>query len=150
MSEHRKYLVGVRDGMFSDRDYAIVTAPGPDEAIEQFGRLVAMRDEWFPAVINADFPEIFWFVTTEEHDAFVQGGTVLASRELFDSRVRKSFGSHQDYADLYLQHYWGDQDQVFPPDMLLCIWLKYLGPDYRAVPLESIIEVGGRNEQAQE
>lgn len=110
MSEHRKYLVGLRDGgMFSDRDYATITAPSPAEAIEQFGKLIAIQDEWFlelvyGRVVNWDFPNLFWFVTAEENEALKQNGTVLARQELFESRVREFFGQHQDYADLYLQH----------------------------------------------
>ena len=148
MSE-QKYLVGLSDGTFGERDFAIVTAPGPGEAIERFGGLVATKDERFLAyaygrVSNADLPEQFLFVTKEEHEALIQHGTALAGRELFDSRVREFFSPHQDYADLYLEHYGGDHDQVFPPEMLLHIWLKCFGKDYEAVPLEDI-EVEGTN-----
>jgi len=148
MSE-QKYLVGLSDGTFRERDFAIVTAPGPDEAIGQFGKLVATKGKLFLAFVygrvsNADLPQHFLFVTDEEHEAFIQQGTVLASPELFEFRVREFFGPHRDYANLYLEHYWGDQDQAFPPEMLLHVWLKCFGQDYEAVALTDI-ELGGTN-----
>lgn len=78
-------------------------------------------------MVNASLAEKFWLQTKEEQSVFNQRGDVIASKSTFKGRVRTFFKAHPQFADLYLEHYFGEAEypniQPLPESMLVHIWL---------------------------
>lgn len=145
MEKH--YLIGQGDEEFRDIELTIVVASSPEEAIEKFGKQVAIKDEDFldyvyGKVINDSFAETFFLHTREENALFTRTGHVNVSDEDFAKRVREYFGEHSEFADLYIAHFFGDDDEndntTFPDDMLFYIWTNSNWTMLKAVNLADI------------
>lgn len=149
----QRFIVGDTSSMLSDRDFVIITAPDAESAETEYLQKVAIHDDIFFAhvyerIVNASFAEHFWLQTPEEKAQFAADGAILASAEDFNTRVRKFFGEHQDFAQKYLDFYWDESEvapplDLFPDDMLLYMLVGY--PDWinlEVIPLSEIEEIG--------
>ncbi len=70
-----KYLVGISESQFGERQFKIVAASSPEEAVSRFAIEFAAKDELFSEYVhgksvNASFAEHFWLQTKDEQSRF--------------------------------------------------------------------------------
>lgn len=127
----QSYLVELSERSDDSQARARITAANKTAALLTFLTRYAPADEVFVAYahrtsINLSFAEHFWIQTDHEADLYDEGLLQLSDTELV-ARVHRFFGARQDFADVYLTHYFNDDDgappQNFPPEMLAYIWL---------------------------
>src|SRR5687767_10848808 len=111
-----KYLVCFSQGPLEEREFKIVNAASENEAIDKYIKVIAVRDNHFLAYVydksvNTSFAENFWMQTEEEDLIFHETAQGIIGDEEFKKRVRAFFGRHRDYAELYIDHYYRDQDK---------------------------------------
>jgi hypothetical protein len=146
----QKYLVGYEEDTFGDQGFVIVSADSRDEAVMRFIREAALTEDIFiehiyERTVNMSFAEMFWFQTDEEMERFTQEEEILIDVEEFKRRVRRFFGDHADFAEQYLDFYFGEADEPeepFSDEMLFYIWSESDWADeVIAVPLSDIEEI---------
>ena len=81
----------------------------------------------YSLVPNASFAEQFWFQTEDENAALEEKGEIIIDKDTFNKRVRDAFGQNQDYAEMYLEYYWGNEENKdykskFSDKMLMFMW----------------------------
>lgn len=140
----QSYLVELPERSDDERAQARITAPNRTAAMLAFLASYAPDDEVFVTYahctsINLSFAEHFWIQTDHESDLYDQGLLQLSDTEL-TTRVQTFFGPRQDFADVYLTHYFNDEDgappqRSFPPDMLAYIWLFSGYEEVTATPI---------------
>ena len=127
----QSYLVELPERPDDPHACASITAANKRAAMLAFLMRYAPADEVFVAYahrtsINLSFAEHFWIQTDHEADLYDAGLLEVSDAELA-ARVNRFFGARQDLADVYLTHYFNDDDgsppQNFPPEMLAYIWL---------------------------
>jgi hypothetical protein len=95
--------------------------------------------------VNASIAEQFWLHTEAENMTFHEIGEVTPGEEDFRARVQVFFGQHGNYADLYLDYYFSEEDSgkmnLFPAEMLIFIWRHAVHGRLTAVKLSDIGEV---------
>jgi len=112
---NNKFFVGVAESMLEEGDFCIVSASNTEEAIDKFIRYYAVKDEdlvghIYDKSINMSFAEVFWFQTKKEHKHFESTGERSIKNKEFKHRVTKFFGEHRDFAKMYLDFYFGEDD----------------------------------------
>lgn len=126
------YLVGNAEAPFEEKDFVFVVATSEQEARHKYAQQVGIhtsifQEHTYEKIVNASLAEKFWLQTPEEHNAFNQRGDVIASKSAFKGRVRTFFKTQPQYADIYINHYFGEAEypniQPFPEAMLVHIWL---------------------------
>ena len=143
----KKYLVGDSEFNFKEQEFKIVNALSQCEAIGKYVRQAEIKDKGFLEYVcerafNMSFAEYFWLQGGAEVDLFKRTGKVKIDKEEFGRRVRRFFGKHQDFANLYLDFYWNDNSKViFPDEMLAYIWIESNYGSLTAIPLSNIEEI---------
>jgi hypothetical protein len=145
-----KYLVCFSESPFEEHEFRIVNALSESEAIDKFIKVFAVTDDDFlehvyDRAINASFAERFWLQTEGEDVIFHETAQIIIGNEEFKKRVRAFFGSHGNYAELYIDYYFSEEDSprtdVFPQEMLVYILVNSDYSDVTAVKLGDIGEV---------
>ena len=145
-----KYLVCFSQSPFEERECKIVNASSENEAIAKYIKVFAVIDNDFlkyvyEKSVNTSFAENFWMQTENENIIFHETAQVIIGDEEFNKRVRAFFGSHRDYAELYIDHYYSDQDtpriDPFPEEMLVYIYVHSGHSQITAVKLDDIGEI---------
>lgn len=145
----KQYLVGNCDRSLEERDFFLVNASNGEEAIYRYVKLTGTKKDLFDTFayernVSLSFAEDFWFQTEEESAAYYQG-VILVSDDSFQERVREFFADHHEYADLYLQHWYSEEEDtgiVFPQKMLDYMLFNSSWIDgITAIPLHEIVEI---------
>ena len=128
----KKYVVGYSENSLGEGDFVFLRAKNKNEAIKEFVSQYATKDRFFLEYIyshitNASFAEQYWFQTDDENAALEERGEIIIDNDTFNKRVRDAFGQHQDYAEMYLKYYWGNEENkdyknIFPDEMLMFMW----------------------------
>lgn len=127
----QSYLVELPERSDDSRARARITAANKTAAILAFLSTYAPADELFAAYahrtsMNLSFAEHFWIQSDDEAILFDEGLLRLSDTEMA-TRVMSFFGARTDFADVYLTHYFSDDDPAprrgFPAEMLAYIWL---------------------------
>jgi hypothetical protein len=148
-----KFLIGHKHSTLLDMDeIKIVDVEDESQAIGKYLRKYTIKEASFlkyvyGRITNGSFCETFWMATDEEQDAWNENMEILIDDTEFQRRVREFFSERQDFADLYLQNYYREDDidhieyGLFPEEML--IWLVYEGnwTDFVVIPLDEIPEL---------
>ena len=140
-----KYLVGNSESPFEEQDFCLVTADNKGDAERQYLSAKAIHDEMFleyvqSRSVNNSFAEKFWFQTEEEERRLFSDGDVIVSGDEFKRRVRRFFADDPAYGELYLKH-WYDDDQQFPDEMLAVILQHTSWIHIAVVALDAVEEV---------
>ena len=146
-----RYLVGFSEREFAKGEFRIITATNLSEAINAFIRNVGVKDENFlgyvyDKAVNLSFAEHFWVQDEDEVSSFTKSRAVEINEEDFKRRVREFFGGHDDFADLYLNSYFEDDDSStinhdFPDEMLVYIWDNHDWSSLTAFDLAHVEEI---------
>ncbi|SER22655.1 hypothetical protein [Giesbergeria anulus] len=151
-----KYLIGYVESQFEEKEFCIVVATNPEEAIGKFIEEIAVSDDLFSdhvrdRSVNMSFASHFWMQTEEEQSEFDRTGKIIINKIDFEKRVHKFFGEHNDYADLFIKSYFANDDSQndddprinvdFPKKMLVYIWLHSSYADIKAFHLDEIKEI---------
>ena len=103
------YLIGDGEHLLKEKQFYLVDAPTPEDAIAAFARKIEIYDEtwtqWiYDRVINASFAQRFWLSEDAgpgyEYDQ--QLHCYVATWERFEENVRQFFGPRRDFAQTYL------------------------------------------------
>jgi len=131
LSQH--FLVELTDTLDDEPSFAHIIAPDAETAITTFLTAHAptdavFRDYVYRPALNLSFAEHFW-IRTDDDDARFDQGQLQLSDDVFAERVQQFFGTHHDYADLYLTYYFNAEGSdslrpTFPPAMFAYIWLE--------------------------
>lgn len=147
-----KYLVGMKNREFEERDFKIVSAQSEEDAIVKFlhNRLEDephFKEYLYDKSVNMSFAERFWLQSREEQERFSRNeGQLSINEDDFEKRARQFFAERTDFANLYLNFYYSD-DEVppaggeFPTEMLVYIWLKNGNENILVIPIEDIPEI---------
>jgi hypothetical protein len=142
--------VGYSDSPFEDRAFGIVNAPDTDDATLLFIQVFGLQSDAFieyvyDKSIDSSLAEHFWVQTDEEEALFSERGELSIDDEEIRARVRTFFSEHADFAERYVDYYFGEQAEpptdLFPDDMLLYIWLNADWTDVVAIPLDDIVVI---------
>ena len=145
-----KYLVCFSKSPFEDQEFKIVNAPSESEAIDKYIKVFAVTDNDFleyvyDKSVNTSFAENFWMQTEEEEVVFHETAQIIIGDEEFEKRVRAFFSRHLDYAELYIKHYYSDEDrsrvEPFPEEMLVYMYVNSDHGDVTAIKLDEIGEI---------
>ena len=145
-----KYLVCFSESPFEEQEFKIVNASSKSEAIDKFIKVFAVTDDDFlehvyDRAVNASFAERFWVQTQNEDIIFHETAQLIIGDEEFKKRVRAFFGRHCGYAELYIDHYFSEEDSPridrFPEEMLIYILVNSDYSDVTAVKLDDIGEI---------
>lgn len=145
-----KYLVCFSESPFEEQEFKIVNASGESEAIDNYIKVFAITDNDFLTYVydksvNASFAENFWMRTEDEDVKFHETAQIIIEDEEFKKRVRAFFSSHPDYAELYIDHYYSDEDSpridLFPQEMLVYMCVNSDYGHVTAVELDDIGEI---------
>ena len=145
-----KYLVSFSESSFEAQEFKIVNALDESEAIDKFIKAFAVTDNDFlqdvyDKSVNASFAERFWVQTQNEDIIFHETAQIIIGDEEFKKRVRAFFGRHRGYAELYIDHYFSEEDSPridrFPEEMLIYILVNSDYSDVTAVKLDDIGEI---------
>lgn len=129
--QRQEYFVALRDSEVESREFYIVTATSSEEAADKFITFFAPGDETLVEMItdrsvSMSFASHFWLQTPEDKAFFSENADVLISEDEFEQRVRQFFGTHADFANLYLEYYFSEEQEPlrpdFPPAMLVFVW----------------------------
>jgi hypothetical protein len=112
---NNKFFVGIADSMFEEGSFCIVSASNTEEAINKFIEYYAIRSEnlmkyIYDKSINMSFAEGFWFQTKKEHKHFESTGEKSIKNKEFKHRITQFFGEHRDFAKMYLDFYFSEDD----------------------------------------
>ena len=145
-----KYLVCFSQSSFEEQEFKVVDASSERDAIAKYIRVFAITDNDFleyvyDKSVNASFAENFWMQTENEDIIFHETAQVIIEDEEFKKRIRTFFRSHIDYAELYIKHYYSDQDtsrvDPFPAEMLVYMYVHSDHSKITAVKLDDIEEI---------
>jgi hypothetical protein len=127
-----QYLVGWSDEPFNEAQVVLVNANSVAEAQQRFLIYASDKTDWFVESaygkgVSGTFAEKFWLESEDERLSFAINQEVSISEEEFGKRVSAFFRKNPQHADIYLEYYFGDQDQPsqpFPDEMLIEIWIS--------------------------
>jgi len=145
-----KYLVCFSQSPFEEQEFKIINASSENEAIDKYIKVFAVTDNDFleyvyDKSVSTSFAENFWMQTEEENIIFHETAQITIGDGEFNKRVRAFFSSHRDYAELYIDHYYSDQDSPgigqFPEEMLVYIFVNSNHSQVTAVKLDDIGEI---------
>ena len=148
-----KYIVGIRDTQLEEIEFAIVEAENEEDAIIKYIVEVDSQesifiDHLYGRSVNMSFAEAFFFQSSQESEDFSMSGDVSIDEDEFKRRVRVFFKDKQEFADMYLKHWYSKEDDdlktgiTFPDDMILYMTLKTDGMEsYTAIPFTSITQI---------
>lgn len=114
-------------------DCIVVEVPSKEHALAIYAAKRGAVDSNFvdymhDHAVNMSFAEYFWLTTDRENLAFTNnGGEVLTSVPTFERRVRKFFGEHGAWAELYIKAWRESKNEsfaLFPPEMVLFAYTK--------------------------
>lgn len=129
------YLIGDGECEFKEKQFYLVDAPTREEAIALFARKVEIHDEtwtqWiYDRVINESFAERFW-LSKEANPGYEydrQLHCYVATQEQFEENVRRFFGPHLDFAQIYLDIWRKSEETMmvgeFPTEMQVYMCLN--------------------------
>src|SRR5262249_43160214 len=121
----QKYLVGISGSQFQEQEFKIVNASSENGAIAKFVRTFAAADDTFLEYVydraaNLSFAEHFWLQTEDENTIFNETGQIMIDDAEFKKRVRVFFDRHPNYAEIYLDYYFseenGSRTDLFPEE----------------------------------
>ena len=128
------YLIGNAECEFKEGEFHLVDAPTREEAITLFVREAGIRDEdWKEEMYGQGFAGRFWSSEDAKagYDYDALACRYVATPEQFEENVRRYFGPHRDFAQLYLD-WWNDdtseagpaEANPFPVEMQVYMWLN--------------------------
>lgn len=128
----KQYIVGFAESALEEVQLTRVIAENEEHALDKFAEAVGIKEPKFieyvyDRSINLSFAENFWLREEYEAEEFDSTGSVLIDDVEFKQRVREFFGDNRDWADLYIDYYFSDEDEQrdsFPKEMLIYIWFE--------------------------
>lgn len=127
-----KFLVGQTLEQFGERKFQLIEADTADEAKIKFVKEQDLIDFDFEEYLISksqfeSFAGRFWQETLPNQSLFLGVGQTT-SREKFEEKIRKFFGNNPEYAELYLNEYFSDADEIdldtFPDEMKIMIYIN--------------------------
>jgi hypothetical protein len=112
-----KFFVGIAESMIEEGDFCIVSASNTEEAINKFIEYFAVRSEnlmkyVYDKSINMSFAAGFWFQTKKENKHFQSTGEKSIKNKEFKHIITQFFGEHRDFAKMYLDFYFSEDDYI--------------------------------------
>lgn len=138
------FIVGGPDSGLEQQDFVIIRAISKEDALNLYARKIGIQDETFLEFVyeksaNVSFAERFWLETEQERQEFSSGGDFVDD-EVFSQRVRLFFREHSEWAETFLEAYFGDSPDEpmsdFPKDMFLFMFMESWVNDVLAIEIE--------------
>ena len=150
-----KYLVGIDDREFVEREFAIVDASTEDQAIDLFVRhMVITKTSWLENLygksVNMCFAEVFWIRRKAGDKTWYDPvtGWYLSTEEGFVENVQTFFAGRQDFAQRYLDWWNSDmsvaesvESNPFPEEMQAYISRHYDWAIVTAIAFDDINKI---------
>jgi hypothetical protein len=142
----QQFIVGFTESGLEDVQLTIVNGENEEHALDKYARAVGIKEEHFieyvyDRAVHLTLAENFWLREEHELDEYEATGRVMINDAAFRQRVNEFFGENRDYAERYLEYYYGNRDLTqgdFPEDMLIYIWFEAQWAEVLVAPLAGL------------